>query len=321
MKIGIKKRKMDVVAVRVLGAVAAVCCVVFCLAGCQQIPGAAGVADAAEDGGGVVSKEGKRFTFTVKTTVSTKPMDDDVDVLLSKAASYLNENSLGMTDLWVLDYMDGELVQQIHQQPSDSDWGQPSLVLAYGSHHVYFVASRGTAPVLDTDAHTITWGSVRDTFAKDYEVDVVNTSNGNRAVTMDRVVTRLRVTGVDEVPATCSTISVTPATWYYGYDYVNDAPVTPDGKTISVAVPASYIGTAGQLALSVYSVSGADEWNTSVTVRTATSEDATLGQAVIPAAPFLRNRATEYSGNLFGSGGSMSVALNEDWSASYVGEW
>ena len=326
----IKMRKCDVVAVRVLCALVVLCGVVFFLVGCQQIPGASDVASVIDDDGSVVSREGKKFTFTVKTVVDVIPMHEEVavdldqlstDIVFSKAATYLNANSLNMTDLWVLDYMNGELVQQIHQTPTDADWGQPTMMLAYGSHHVYFIASRGITPALDTDAHTITWGSVRDTFAKDYEVNVVNTSNGNRAVTMDRIVTKLKVTGVDEVPATCASISVTPSQWFYGYDYVNDEPVASSNNTISVAVPSSYVGTTGLLSLGVFSVSGTDEWNASVVVRTATSEDVTLGQAVIASAPFMRNRSTEYSGNMFGSGGSMTISLNDEWSAAYVGEW
>jgi hypothetical protein len=314
----IKMRKIDVVAVRVLCALAVVCGVLFFMVGCQQIAdGDVPIQD------GVPAAEGKskKFTFTVKTTVSTKPMDEDVDAVLSKATSYLNANTLNMTDLWVLDYMNGELVQKLHQVPTDADWGQPTMMLAYGSHHVYFIASRGATPVLDTDEHIITWSSVRDTFAKDYEVSVVNTSNGNRAVTMERIVTKLKVTGIDEVPASCATISVTPSQWFYGYDYVNDAPVASSNNTISVAVPSSYIGTTGQLSLGVFSISGTDEWNASVVVRTATSADVTLGQATITDAPFLRNRSTEYSGNLFSSGGSMTISMNEDWLSPHIGEW
>ena len=314
----IKMRKIDVVAVRVLCALVVVCGVLFFMMGCQQIAdGDVPIQD------GVPATEGKskKFTFTVKTTISTKPMDEDVDAVLSKAATYLNANSLNMTDLWVLDYMNGELVQQLHQTPTDSDWGQPTIMLAYGSHHVYFIASRGATPVLDTDEHTITWSSVRDTFAKDYEVSVVNTSNGNRAVTMDRIVTKLKVTGVDEVPASCATISVTPSQWFYGYDYVNDAPIASNNSTISLAVPSSYIGTTGLLSMGIFSISGTDEWSTSVVVRTATSADVTLGQATITDAPFLRNRSTEYSGNLFSSGGSMTISMNEDWLTPHIGEW
>ena len=32
-------------------------------------------------------------------------------------------------------------------------------------------------------------------------------------------------------------------------------------------------------------------------------------------------RATEYSGNLFGSGGGIDVSLNDTWEHSYSAEW
>ena len=38
-------------------------------------------------------------------------------------------------------------------------------------------------------------------------------------------------------------------------------------------------------------------------------------------APFKRNRATEYSGNLFGSGGGIDVSLNDTWEQSFTAEW
>ena len=293
--------------------------------------------DVVDGGGGETeAKETKNFTFTVKGDFGGATFSEGIDVnneqgngeqaarpfgSSNETTAYLQADGKDMTDLWVFDYVGGECVQQVHQVATDADFGKPQMSLAYGSHHVYFIASRGATPVLDTDEHTITWSSVRDTFAKDYEVSVVNTSNGNRAVTMDRIVTKLKVTGIDEVPATCATISVTPSQWFYGYDYVNDAPVASSNSTISLAVPSSYIGTTGLLSLGVFSISGTDEWSTSAVVRTATSADVTLGQATITDAPFLRNRSTEYSGNLFSSGGSMTISMNEDWLSPHVGEW
>lgn len=34
-----------------------------------------------------------------------------------------------------------------------------------------------------------------------------------------------------------------------------------------------------------------------------------------------RNRVTEYSGNLFGSGGGIDVSLNDTWEQSFTAEW
>jgi hypothetical protein len=91
------------------------------------------------------------------------------------------------------------------------DFGKPVLNLAYGSHHVYFIASRGTGAVLNTNAHTITFTKTYDTFYKDYEVTVVNTSNGNRAVTLDRIITKLRLKFTDDISADAATFNITPS--------------------------------------------------------------------------------------------------------------
>jgi len=233
----------------------------------------------------------------------------------------LSADGSEMTDLWLFDYMDGQLVQTLHQSPSDSDWGTPKLTLAYGSHHVYFVASRGDAPSVDQTSHIIEWGVPRDAFWKDYQVDVTNTSTANRSVTLDRVATKLKVTIKDEVPATCTHLSLTPSVWYYGLDYVNGLSVRSDNKDRTVTVPASYAGTSGQLAMSIFGISDADEWTADVTLKALDDDEMVLGQVTISGVPFKRNRATEYSGNLFGSGGGINVSLNDTWEQSFTAEW
>ena len=161
---------------------------------------------------------GKKFTFTLKGDFSDewKPV----------TRGYLAADGKDLTDVWVLDYdADGNLLQQVHQGDNTAeDFGKPVMQMAYGSHHVYFVASRGTTPTLNVGAHSITWEKVSDTFYKDYDVNVVATSNGNRAVTLERVVTKLRLTFTDAIPENAATINITPATWYKGLDYVTGEP-------------------------------------------------------------------------------------------------
>ena len=255
----------------------------------------------------------KKFTFTVK--------GDFGAATFTRAAGYLSADGQDMTDLWVFDYVDGECVQSVHQTSTDEAWGKPQMSLAYGSHHVYFVASRGDEPSVDADGHVIAWGTPRDTFWKDYEVDVVSTSNGNRAVTLDRVATKLRLVVNDEVPTGCASVAVTPDRWYYGLDYVTGEAVSAQRKDRSVAVPASLVGTTGHLALSIFGLSGADEWTANVTVTAKDADGGVLGTATITGAPFKRNRSTEYSGSLFGSAGSMDVSLNGEWESPKTGAW
>lgn len=256
----------------------------------------------------------KKFTFTLKGDFSDnwKPV----------TRGYLAADGKDITDVWVLDYMDGALVQQVHQSDNTADdFGKPVMNLAYGVHQVYFIASRGVSPVLDTDAHTITFGNVRDTFWKRYDVNVVATSNGNRAVTLDRVVTKLRLTFTDEVPVEANSISIVPHTWYYGIDYLTGHPasVRTDAATV-ITIPDASKGQTG-IQASLFGFSTATEWNTDVVISSRTATDAVLGSATITAAPFKANRVSDYSGPLFSAGGSMSLSLNGEWITPYEGTW
>lgn len=270
--------------------------------------------DEVEKNPSVSTSDGKRFTFTVK--------GDFADEWKPVTRGYLQADGKDMTDLWVLDYMGDVLVQQIHQSDNTAeDFGRPSMTLAYGSHHVYFVASRGASPTLNTTNGTITWTSVRDTFWKDYAVEVVSTSNGNRAVTLDRIVTKLVLKFTDAVSANASTINFTPLSWYYTLNYKTGEPTTATtSQTISTSVPGSYIGNTDVL-VSYFSLSPSTDWTTDVSVNSKDGDNNIIGQGEMTDVPLKRNRATEYSGPLFSSGGTVSTSLNTDWISTYEGEW
>ena len=227
-----------------------------------------------------------------------------------------------MTDVWALDYVGGELKQQLHQTSDDADFGSPTMDLSLGIHHIYFIASRGAGASLNTTTHTLAFTSVRDTFWKDYEITISSgTSSGNRSVTLDRIVTKLKLTFTDAIPEGAATFNVTPSSWYYGVDYTTGEPskATANG-TITVNIPSSEIGMVNE-AVSIFGFSAATEWTTDVAVDCKTSDSGILGSATIASAPFQRNRVSEYTGPLFSAGGSLSLSLNGEWEDSYQGSW
>ena len=257
----------------------------------------------------------KKFTFTLKGDFSDnwKPV----------TRGYLAADGKDMTDVLVLDYdADGNLLQQLHQDDNTSDdFGKPVMQLAYGSHHVYFVVSRGTGPDMNVGEHRLTWEKVSDTFYKDYKVNVVATSNGNRAVTLERVATKLRLTFTDAIPENAATINITPATWYKGLDYVTGEPCAEtESQTTTITIPSASIGQTG-VQVSTFGISTAAEWTTDVTISSKTSASAVLGTATLAAVPLKANRVSDYSGPLFSAGGSMSLSLNGEWMDSYEGAW
>ena len=283
----------------------------------------------------------KKFTFTMKGDFSEAWKGDGIagqetkqaagkragephgaGVTARRTVGYLAADGKDMTDVWVLDYMNGELVQQVHQSDNTAeDFGMPVMQLAYGAHHVYFVASRGTGADLNAGEHRLTWEKVSDTFYKDYEVNVVATSNGNRAVTLERVVTKLRLTFTDAIPENAAMINITPATWYKGLDYVTGEPcAVAENQTTTINIPSTSIGQTGVQA-SMFSISTTTEWTTDVTISSKTSADAVLGTATLTAVPLKANRVSDYSGPLFSAGGSMTLSLNGEWADSYEGTW
>ena len=259
----------------------------------------------------VVSSPSKKFIFTVKGDFDNATF----------TRSYLAAEGQEMTDLWAFDYVDGVLIQYVHQSAGDAEWGQPNMSLSYGSHHIYFVVSRGEGATLDIDGHTIIWSGPRDTFWKDYQVDVVSTSNGNRAVTLDRVATKIRIVINDEIPVSCKELTVIPERWYYGWDFVNGVSVASQQTERTVSVTEPYIGTSGQMALSIYGLSNPNEWVTNILLEAKDTNGNVLGSANITGAPFKQNRSTEYSGNLFGSTNGFNVSLSSTWEKPHIETW
>ena len=234
----------------------------------------------------------------------------------------LTADGKDMTDVWVLDYVGGELKQQLHQTSDDADFGSPTMDLSLGTHHIYFIASRGAGAVLNTTTHVLTFTSVRDTFWKNYEITISGgTSSGNRSVTLDRVVTKLKVIFSDAIPTGAATFNVTPATWYYGFNYQTGNPTAAaNSQTTTISIPSSEIGVVNE-AVSIFGFSSATEWTTNISINCKAANNDVLGSATITAAPFVRNRVSEYTGQLFGDSGSMTLSLNATWDDSYTGTW
>jgi hypothetical protein len=262
----------------------------------------------------------KKFSFTLKGDFTSEWKS--VNKVQRRVAGYLQADGKDLTDVWVLDYMNGTLVQQIHQSDNTAeDFGKPVMQLAYGNHHVYFIASRGTGADLNTTTHTISFGKILDTFYKDYDVSVVATSNGNRSVTLDRAVTKLKLTFTDAIPSGAATINITPHTWYYGLNYATGEPcAAATDQVFTISIPSTEIGKTGVFT-NMYGFSTTTEWTTDIAANSKTSANQVLGSCTIEDAPFKANRVTEYSGPLFNAGGVMELSLNTDWDDPYDGTW
>ena len=245
----------------------------------------------------------------------------DFEMIPFGTRAELTADGKTLTDLWVLDYIGSTLVQQLHQTSGQDDFGTPTLSLSTGSHHIYFIASRGSGATLSTENHTITFTRVLDTFYKDYTIDVTATSNGSRSVTLNRIVTKLTTVITDAIPEGAATFNITPEAWHYGIDYTTGLPISATAsQTITINIPSSEIGFTNEH-LSIFGFSTEDEWTTNVTLNCKKADGTILGTAVLTDVPLKQNRITSYSGPLFSSNGQTTVDLTTDWEDTHTGTW
>ena len=254
--------------------------------------------------------EAKTITFTFGDTFQQRAMTR-ADII-----------SLDLTDLWMFDYVGEELQQTVHQSNTDQGFGVLSASMGYGEHTLYFVASRGTTPTSDTDAKTITWVKPSDTFWTTATVTVSPSSESSQAVSLSRVATRLRITVNDEVPAGASKFVITPAQWYYGIDYTTGSGIAPSAnQPREVNIPSSYIGTTGQLAISIFGFVPSTDWHTDITAALKASDDSTLGQVTITDVPMKKNITTAYSGGILGTSKAFTLSADDTWGDEDVHTW
>lgn len=235
------------------------------------------------------------------------------------ATTRLAANDKEMTDLWVFDYIGNELMQTVHQTPSDEHWGSPEMMLAYGEHTLYFVASRGTQPLLT--GTTIKWDGPSDTFWYERTATVGKDSPASISVTLQRVSTRFRVKLNDLIPEEMASVTITAATWYNSIDYKTGMTGKEYAESRNISIPDEYKGTTGQLTMSLFGLSDNGEWITDVTLTAKDANGKVIGTATIKDVPFDRNRTSDYTGYLFGKDNTVDVSLDDAWQESYTDKW
>lgn len=313
------------------------------LAGCGEIelPEVPAMDDPA-DVEQVTEEYTKKFCFTVKGDFgnaafvgggdAVAPVDTEQDGLrvgvvyeptsewgdsnrMTRANQYMTADGVELAEMWVVDYKDGAIQQSLHQTASDADWGAPTMSLTLGTHHVLFLASRGTGAAYQDGV--VTWSRMNDTFYTDYEVTVAKTSNGNRAVTLNRVATKFALVIEDAIPSGTTSVTFAPETWYSGWNMLTGEAVAADGYVARYDLPSSWWGGMGST-LNMWGLSGADEWQTDVAIESRAGETVNAS-AVIAGAPMKANRVTRYSGKLFSNDAASSVSLATEWLTAYEG--
>lgn len=257
----------------------------------------------------------KTITFLCNGfTQRTENMTEKV-VTRAPETTSLTADGIGMTDLWLFDYVGGDLKQTIHQVATDDDFGKPSVKLDYGQRVIRIVASRGTHPTLSSDV--ITWEKASDTFAKEVNVSVASGMETVQRITLERVATRLNVKITDVVPPSAATLDLELAIWYKSLSVPSLFAVNDNATHYSINIK-KFVGTK-DASLAVYSLSpSAEAWSTNVTLVAKDEDGKVLSQIVVPSVQMKMNRATVLSGELFGKSNRMTFALNTQWNEDYA---
>lgn len=224
-----------------------------------------------------------------------------------------------MTDLWVFDDEGGGMRMVLHQSGTDGGFGAVRLSLKYGSHALRFVASRGSEPTISEGI--ITWARPSDTFWASLPLEVSPSGAAGQSVTLRRVATRLRISVTDEIPAEASALSVTPSTWYYGLNVMTGEGTDARQTERTVTIPASYVGTSGQLTASFFGLSPSESWQTGVEVSMKDADGTVLGSVILEGVGFAMNVTTSYSGGLLGSARSVAMEADDAWGDENIHEW
>lgn len=214
-------------------------------------------------------------------------------------------NDVGITDLWLFDYMDGQLKETLHQSSKDDKFGEIDKLFDYGEHTFYFVASRGKSPTVTVPV--ISWIQPSDTFWASVRVSV-SAATPAQTIILSRVATRIRITITDELPPSTTTLSIAPSKWYYGLNITSGEGADVRQQTSSITIPSSYVGQK-DVVFSVFGLSPASPWSSDVKIY-ANSSDASV---TLKNVSFAQNTTSSAQGRLFSGGGALTIDVNDSW--------
>ena len=223
-----------------------------------------------------------------------------------------------ITDLWLFDYMGKELKQTIHQSSTDDGFGSVAVTAETGDHSFCFIASRGTGATVS--GGVITWEKPSDTFWSKTTLTVTPQTATAQSVELQRVATKLKITITDEVPATLSKLTITADTWHSGINALTGEPTAAAARTSIISVPASYIGTSGQLIASIFGIC-VNDYTTDVSVTASDANSQAIASVALEDVPMKKNTTTSYSGPLFNLQPTFTMTVADSWGEDITDTW
>lgn len=249
----------------------------------------------------------------IENNESTKLMTFAIGGDFTKSYEEMSRASVtdaGLTDIWVFDYADGQLKQQVHQSSTDTGFGTIQLPMSYGEHSVKFVASKGEAPALSGSPLSIFWTKPKDTFTLDYPLTVAPSDNGARSPELKRAVSAVKLTFTDKVPTNASEmqIAINRST---SLDISTLIAGAATSGTNILAIPASWSGKSGG-EITTYTLCD-DELTTDVSVLVLDNGGNSISNFTVKNVTLKKNRITTLKGEVFSRGSGFTVSVDDAW--------
>ena len=142
----------------------------------------------------------------------------------------------------------------------------------------------------------------------------------NIPLQLKRVATRLRIAPSDEIPADMASLEWT-GTWYNAFNYLTGEADGAQTSKRSVSVPASYIGTTGELTVAAYSMCPIAGYTTDIKITARRSDESAITEINLSDVAFERNHLTLLSGGLATSTRSFGISVDDAWADDYNIGW
>lgn len=255
-----------------------------------------------------VQTEKKAVTFTCSVNEG-----ESLELLGSRA---ITANGTALTDLAVFDYVGDELKNTYTQKSTDADFGTPTLQLEYGEHKLVFVLSRGAD--FSIDGSTCKWSKASDTFTKVVTLNVTRTT-GSQTTALDRVVTRLALYIVDEIPASVAKIRMTPSRFYNEYSIPTMQGVNPSTNYREADLTSAR--GKSNYPVTWFTLSPSDDvWNIDATFTFLDENDNVIVTHSKSNIPLKTNRSTVIKGRCFDTSTNVpfTITVNDIWDNDYI---
>lgn len=244
---------------------------------------------------------GNMVQITLRANTMTVDKEDMTRATLSDESQ---------TDLWVYD----GTTLLTHQTSTDTDFGQPTLNLTYGTHSLRVISTRIANATISADG-ILTGDSPRQTFANTLSLEVTPSTSATQTIELQRQTYQLTVMADDAWPADYGKLEVTIDPDYTSLNTQTFTGIAYTSTyTRSATPPSTWAGKTGcNVAFHGFTPSPT-EYTTTVTITLYKADNQTvLQQHTVSDVPLQRNYKTTIHGALFAKEPQLSISVSADF--------